>query len=561
MIQIQSNNTRGEISKSNTIPGFVSASIPEKLVNYLQERQKNILEGYSSEYLTLEELSSLIRKDPNLPEYSKKRVVLNYAIKDILVTHNESEKPRAFIYPFVFVENNKIVCKIYIMTPIKDTKAEVDIFNKYCFKLSSDSIKLIVNAKYTSSKRLNETNYKFSLIRDNRVDEKYYSPFEHSIEEELRSICKRAFKPYQYIEVNEFIKDVINYGKNLNKLIEITPEYHINNTQIFINDDGEIKKDIEIYYHFYSQFTSLEKVVINELLIISKAFSMTMISEEIENYSNSYPIEISNIPENELKRANHLIDIVQAFPGESILPEKEKKLLKSFRKSANILKNIVSLIPIYAEIRYKTLLNNCILRFKKKVEFYSSEKKVLLPIQLNEIISYAFPNSIDQSIQIEKEIRKIILNEMGSVEVLGFNGEREFYLIDPNYIHRVVQSLAKLGFQNEIARKQFTISKAILNQLQTKNREINLKLDPIEMEEILNTLPSLENQIQKIEFKEKTQKLFFSFISLLIFTLSPAYLFFLKINFQLPTRELLMLPLGIIVSKLIHSIFQFKRDK
>jgi hypothetical protein len=256
--------------------------------------------------------------------------------------------------------------------------------------------------------------------------------------------------------------------------------------------DDEIKKDIEIYYHFYSQFTSLEKVVINELLIISKAFSMTMISEEIENYSSSYPNEISNIPENELKRANQLIDIVQAFPGESILPEKEKKLLKSFRKSAIILKNIVSLIPYYAEVRYNTLLKNCILRFKKKLEFYSSENKVLLPIQLNEIISYAYPNSVDQRIQIEKEIRKIVLNEMGSYEVLCPDGEKELYLIDPNFIHRVIHSLAKLGCKNEIARKQFEISKVILKQLQTKNKEINLKLDSTEMEDILSSLPALE---------------------------------------------------------------------
>ncbi len=561
MIQIESNNPIGEISKTNIIPGLISASIPEKLIHYLNERQKNILEGYASDYLTLEELSSLIRKDPNLPEYSKKRVVLNYAIKDILVTHNENEKPRAYIYPFVFLENNKLLCKIFIMTPIKDMDAEINTFNKHCFKLSSDAIKLIVNADYSSSKRLNETNYKFSLIRDNRVDEKYFSPFEHSIEEELRNICRKAFKPYQYIEVKEFLKDVISFGKNLNKLIEITPEYHINNTQILLGDDDEIKKDIEIYYHFYSQFTSLEKVVINELLIISKAFSMTMISEEIENYSSSYPIEISNIPENELKRANQLIDIVQAFPGESILPEKEKKLLKSFRKSAIILKNIVSLIPYYAEIRYNTLLKNCVLRFKKKLEFYSSENKVLLPIQLNEIISYAYPNSVDQRIQIEKEIRKIVLSEMGSYEVLCPDGEKELYLIDPNFIHRVIHSLAKLGCKNEIARKQFEISKVILKQLQTKNKEINLKLDSTEMEDILSSLPALENQIQKIEFKEKTQNFFFSIISFLIFTGSPAYLLFLKFNFHLPTRELLLLPLGIFISKVIHSFFLFKRIK
>jgi len=288
---------------------------------------------------------------------------------------------------------------------------------------------------------------------------------------------------------------------------------------------------------------------------------MTMISEEIENYSRTYTSEVSNIPENELKRANQLIDIVQAFPGESILPETEKKLLKSFRKSAFILKNIVSLIPYYAEVRYQTLLNNCILIFKNKLEFYSSEKKVLLPIQLNEIISYAYPNSIDQKIQIEKEIRKIILSEMGSFEVLGSDGEKKLYLIDPNYMHRVLHSLAKLGCKNELARKQFEISKIILKQLQTKNKEINLKLDPIEMDEILNTLPSLENQIQKIEFKEKTRNFFFSIISFLIFTGGTSYLLFLKFKFQLPTKELLLLPLGIFISKVIHTLFQFKRDK
>jgi len=166
LIQIENKNLKNEISKSNGNPALVSAAIPEKLIHYLEKRQKNILEGYVSDYLTLEELSSLIRKDPNLPEYSKKRVVLNYAIKDILVTQNENEKPKAYHYPFIFVENNKLLCKIFIMTPINDMETEINNFNKHCFKLSSDAIKLIVHAKYTSSKRLNETNYKLSLKRE-----------------------------------------------------------------------------------------------------------------------------------------------------------------------------------------------------------------------------------------------------------------------------------------------------------------------------------------------------------------------------------------------------------
>lgn len=561
MIQTETNKQLVDISNKNTFSGYASSSIPEKLLSYLQERQKNILEGYSQEYLTLEELSSLIRKDPNLPEYSKKRVVLNYAIKDILSTHNENEKPKAYLYPLVFIENNKFNCKIFIMTPIKDIKSEVDSFYKQYFSKSTEAIKLIVYGKYSSSKRLNDTNYKYSLIRHNRIDEKHYSPFEHSIEEELRNICRRAFKPYQYFEVNEFIKDVISYGKNLNKLIEVTPEYHINNSQISLGESGEIKKDIEIYYHFYSQFTSLEKVVINELLLISKAFSMTMISEEIENYSRIYPTEISNIPENELKRATYLIDIVGAFPGESILPEKEKKLLKSFRKSALILKNLINLIPYHAELRYKTLLENCIELFKKKVTFYSSERKVLLPIILKEIISYAIPNSIDQSIQIEKEIRRIILNELGSYEILGNEGEKQLFLLDPDYIHRVLYHLANLGLENRIARKQYEIAKQILSQLQSKKKEINKNLDPLEIEEILKTLPQIENQVHKIEIKEKTQSVFFTLLSILIFMGSPTYLLYLKLNFQLPIKELMFLPAGILFSKAMHLILQYRNDK
>ena len=72
-------------------------SIPDRMLNYLKERQIKFLNKTEENYLSLEELSSLIRKDPNFPDYLKKRIVLNYALKDLFTQNSETQINKAFL--------------------------------------------------------------------------------------------------------------------------------------------------------------------------------------------------------------------------------------------------------------------------------------------------------------------------------------------------------------------------------------------------------------------------------------------------------------------------------
>ncbi len=531
------------------------------MLNYLKDRQKKFLNKTEDNYLSLEELSSLIRKDPILPDYLKKRIVLNYALKDLFAQNSETQTNKAFLSPVIYIEANKIFCKIYVMAPLESNSQEEVNFKNTCFQQSKDAINLLVSKKIISSKSLNDKNYLYSLIRENRIDDKYFYPYEHCLEEELRSLSKRAFTPYQYLSIDSFIKDVISFGKNNKKLIEISQEYHICSTDIYLNDEGTIDREPEIYYHFFSQVSSLEKVLKNDFYLLTNSFGMRMISQEIEIYSSKYTQEISKNPELELSRASHLTDIISSFPSESILPEKEKKFIRSLRISADILKKITNLLPIYSQKRYEILLNSCINRFKNDIVYHSSEKKVLFTVFLKDIISFAYPTSETQKFTIEKELRKIVLQEFGCYEVLCENDEKLLYLVDPGYIHRVIVSLCINGKVDESLRTQYFIASNIYKQLLSKKKPINFKINSLELKEIEEKLPSLEKQIIKLNNIRITINFLFSLYTFLILFSSISYLLFLKFFYLLPARELLLLPLGIILSKSIHILFSLKPKK
>jgi len=536
-------------------------SIPDRMLNYLKDRQKKFLNKTEENYLSLEELSNLIRKDPNFPDYLKKRIVLNYALKDLFTKNSETQTNKAFLSPVIYIEANKIFCKIYVMAPLESNSQEEENFKSKCFQQSKDAINLLVSKKIISSKSLNGKNYFYSLIRENRIDDKYFYPYEHCLEEELRSLSKRAFTPYQYLSIDSFIKDVISFGKNNKKLIEISPDYHICSTDIYLNDEGTIDREPEIYYHFFSQLSSLEKVLKNDFYLLTNSFGMRMISQEIEIYTSKYNQEISKNPELELSRALHLTDIISSFPSESILPEKEKKFIRSLRISADILKKITKLLPIYSQKRYEILLNSCINRFKNDIVYHSSEKKVLFTVFLKDIISFAYPTSETQKFTVEKELRKIVLQEFGCYEVLCENDEKLLYLVDPGYIHRVIISLCIDGKANESLRTQYFIASNIYKQLLSKKKPINFKINSLELKEIEEKLPSLEKQIIKLNNRRVTINFLFSLYTFFIILSSFSYLLFLKFFYLLPARELLFLPLGIILSKSIHILFSLKPKK
>ena len=558
MIQTKDFNSETLINQSLSEK---TLSIPDRMLNYLKDRQKKFLNKTEDNYLSLEELSSLIRKDPILPDYLKKRIVLNYALKDLFAQNSETQTNKAFLSPVIYIEANKIFCKIYVMAPLESNSQEEVNFKNTCFQQSKDAINLLVSKKIISSKSLNDKNYLYSLIRENRIDDKYFYPYEHCLEEELRSLSKRAFTPYQYLSIDSFIKDVISFGKNNKKLIEISQEYHICSTDIYLNDEGTIDREPEIYYHFFSQVSSLEKVLKNDFYLLTNSFGMRMISQEIEIYSSKYTQEISKNPELELSRASHLTDIISSFPSESILPEKEKKFIRSLRISADILKKITNLLPIYSQKRYEILLNSCINRFKNDIVYHSSEKKVLFTVFLKDIISFAYPTSETQKFTIEKELRKIVLQEFGCYEVLCENDEKLLYLVDPGYIHRVIVSLCINGKVDESLRTQYFIASNIYKQLLSKKKPINFKINSLELKEIEEKLPSLEKQIIKLNNIRITINFLFSLYTFLILFSSISYLLFLKFFYLLPARELLLLPLGIILSKSIHILFSLKPKK
>ena len=80
MIQTKDFNSETLINQSLSEK---TLSIPDRMLNYLKDRQKKFLNKTEENYLSLEELSSLIRKDPILPDYLKKRIMTDFYLNRI----------------------------------------------------------------------------------------------------------------------------------------------------------------------------------------------------------------------------------------------------------------------------------------------------------------------------------------------------------------------------------------------------------------------------------------------------------------------------------------------
>ena len=534
-----------------------SHSIPERMMAYLLERQSNLNTKNTSDYLTLEELSNLIRKDPNIPEYSKKRVALNYALKELFNKQSDSNfQIGAFLYPKISIEDKRITSKIYVMAPI--SKNDVNLFYKTCFESSLPAIHIILSSKYTSSSRLNDNNYFNSLINENRSLDKKYSPYDHCFEEEIRRLCRKAFNPYHPISLSQFIEDVVSYGMKSKSIYEISSDYHIYNYEVQTDMRGSVVHEPEIYYHFFSHLSSLQTSMLKDLYRISIDYGMNTFKEEIDLFSKKFPDPILH-PEWELKRASLIIDIIEAFPSELILQEKEKKYVRQLRNSAKILKRIVYLLPGFLENRYQTLLNNSKLRLHQKISHTSSVLNRLQPISIENLIQEVLPTSVERKLIIEKEFRKIILEQYGSYEYLKDDGKKELLLLDPAYMGRILYNLAKLSIKNPDFRREYNIAKVIEKQLTYKNKPINFHINDSEIFEINSKLPGFDLEITKIEKREKSLGVLFKLYQLLIVSTGVGYLTYLKF-FQGIETKYLSSPLGgFFIAYILHSFIKLKK--
>ena len=545
---------RNEELKSSSLP-ISNSNLSIRMLEILYSRQVSIVSAVSDSYLSLEELTELIRRDPNIPEYSKKRIVLNYALKEIMLAGNGKETPPAYLYPVLSIENKKIQCKIYLMTPIEKNSEEVSRFYESCFQKSLPALEILLSQKYNSPKRINSLDFLYTLIKENRVDERKFSPFEHSIEEEIRTLCRRAFNPYNLISIDAFLHDLLSYGKRNNQILEITPEYHINNTQLSLDTDGNILHESEIYYHYYCHLSSLDRFLREHLTELSRQYTLLTLEKEILDYSSTYSESINLNPTAEIERTRILVEILESIPVSSY-NEQDKKIIQSLKSSSKILKRLFYLIPFYTHNRQENLTENCINRLRRSVLKSSSEKKELYTIQLESLLAESKPVSPEQKLVIEREIRKVILEEFGSYEIIGKNGATTFYLLFPQFFTELLLRATELAINSESYREKYKILKSIQKQLHFKHTIIDSELSEERISELQNLLGSLEKKIQTIFTFQKIGIIFFSLFVYAICFGSLSYLVYLKVKMNIPLRLLAGIPLGITGTMFIHWIWK-----
>jgi hypothetical protein len=546
--------------------GRITATL-ERILYYTSERHRQIqsFHGFDSHpyyYLSLDYLNDVLQKDPILSADLKDKTNVTDALRQMVDEYNSGKHKYGYLYPVLMIEEGKLITKIVIIAPQVESTIFLKPFRTNCFNYSLKVVDMILTNKIQSAKKTQTTeNLDSLLIKEEKGSKKVFKPDAIALESDLKSIIKKGFKDFEYIDMSDFFEDVMNYGKSKNLIIQIGPNYHIGVDKININAEGGFEKRPELYFHFLAQTNALQKIVVKEILDISNDLGQTNIRNAIVEYLRTYKPNISEDVMEEVKRARDLIEIAESIKDEKGLPGNDSRLLKASKESASYLRRIIELLPSIEVLKSKMMVQNQIDSFLKKIKNHSKSNKTLLVTNIEKIRNESKLKDKNQLSEFESQIKKIIKKDLGFYEVNSPQGISTYYIVDPACISPVLLNLAKLS-QSDPAnyKKQYDIIKLIYGNLKNQAKLIlDSDLSESEKETVESELASFFQDQKKSKddaISKKNSfnwKMAFSSAGLVFIVLLVLFLITKSIFFGLA-----IVPLSIFVGLISGKLFRNK---
>ena len=444
------------------------------------------------------------------------------------------ENRMVYLYPFMFIEDDKVVVKISILRPDankgEDHIRDAERMTMKAFEFSLPVLDRI--AEYRKVKPLRVPSQKpESLIikkKTNKIDRKEqesidFYPDALAFEVELQRLLDTGFNlkvPIQKtkdihtlvyshepnyrvmnikpVPIPHAIDDWMHYLKTSGYLIQLTDDYHM------IKMSGKALST-EVYSYIIVYTEALKNVVLPKVHSTIKQFMIPAYEQAYKRWQLFHNKDLEEQPEDEFIEGSELL--ISVFNKASLKPMHEKTIgfsLKKIQRCIQILKKLIE----FRSAEVNSDKNRLILSLRDQISSNSQQKKLLTTIDFNYELTKIGISPLDEGIDYLKDIFTEVSESFAFYTKNDSLNEirhyQKIHLVDPRCLLAVVANLAKLAIENQNYTPDYEIARNIQKKIETDIRihpELNEHLSEKEIEAAKKVIAELEPQILKIRSK------------------------------------------------------------
>jgi hypothetical protein len=515
------NNSPHQIYSDPALASSYSDTL-QYLLASIANRHLSIESNYSKEehplhYLYISQIEGEIEKS-SLSRESKSTKNINHALSHLIDIEGGGTSKLGYVYPILTEAFDRIQINIALISPQTGKSISIKPFRENCTTFNHailDKIFAKQIPRLTFEDEVEDLK-DLLLFPDQETGILTYNPTAISFENELSLLFRDVFMPYDPLPIKDFYHDAIKYGVTSGKLIQVSHEYHILNTEFALDKTGKLTDSPEIFKHFQKILTSLHLIVIKEIQKIAQELKLMNIDALIADYKTRFTDSIENIPELEKDRILTILNIIEKFPIDNTLPDESKPLILNFKEGGKILSTIVkSITKLRMEAREK-FLKNSLQSFAQRIADGSKTKKILQVVRLNKL------NELEalENESLAKELEKMIVNYINSS--LGFidesqEGNRVYQVVDPMYFSSVLNHHCELKNTGATGAKQYKYCKLIEEHLQSGilSAKLDEGIPPKELTKIQKSIADFNEKLRQEKLLEEKRANFNSRVAYL----------------------------------------------
>lgn len=525
-------------------------------LRHSQLAELNAGESSVQSLLSLDYLAQVLAKDGTIKEPDKSTQSINQALKQMLDTFSNGKEKYGYLYPILFNENNHVISKILIIAPQREKETPIKPFRNNCFDFSKKVIEQILTTRQKQRNPVFDTD-DISLIMQQKEGNSWFYPKLISFENEIVHLIKKAFHPYSYIPIHDFISDFIQYGMKTEKILEITPEYHIIDEKVEFDLTGEFKRVPEILVHYKTQINSLQNFIFRFIQPLAEKNGYSVFLAKLENFKNKFDFKVGTELDHLKTREEEIGNLMNTLPIN--LDENTKKCFDLVAESLKICKKFFSIAEGLSDIKEKNLSNLFLASIQKKIDDHTKEKSTLFVLDIKSTLNKSGIENKQLLYELEKELKREINNKYGYFEATSGDGKQFFYVTNPAYITQVIHNLTRLSIENSSYKKQLDIANHIHERLrQTKPSLIDTGISEVQKTKYLFQIDEMYEEQERIRKKEDLKNSFNILAGVFGFILSLFYFMVLYKNYSELIYLLLAIPVSLIMGLVFSVLFRKK---
>ncbi len=492
------------------------------LLASIANRHLSIESNYSKEehplhYLYITQIEGEIEKS-SLPSESKKTKNINQALNHLLDIEGEGTSKFGYVYPILTEAFDRIQINIALISPQTSKSVSTIPFREICSTFNHTILDKVFDRQISRLTFEDEVEDLKDLIMypDQETKILTYNPTAISFENEFSLLFRDAFMPYDALPIEDFYEDVIKYGVTNGKLIEVSPDYHILNTEFAFDKTGKLTDSPVIFKHFQKILSSLHFIVVQEIQKIALKMKLMNIDALISDYKSRFSDTIENIPELEKDRILTILNIIEKFPIDNTIPDESKSLIFKFKEGGKILSTIVRTITkLRMEAREK-FLKTSLQNFAQRIADGSKTKKILQVVRLNKLNELEVLENESLAKELERMIVNYINSSLGCIDE-SQEGNKVYQVVDPMYFSAVLNHHCELKSTGATGAKQYKYCKLIEEHLQSGilSAKVDEGIPPKELTKIKKSIADFNEKLRQEKLLEEKRANFNSRVAYL----------------------------------------------